>query len=141
MPKESQTEMLLTTILVELANIKKGLFNEDVIELSEVVKELKQEVSELRYLSESVTSLKSDLSELKYTLLNPEDGVIVKVNKNTDFRLSREPKIPHYEDKVRQLDDIIKWKDGVNRALWIIFTTLVGIAIKIVFFGSNGVID
>ena len=27
------------------------------------------------------------MSELKYTLLNPEDGVIVKTNQNTEFRL------------------------------------------------------
>ena len=45
---------------------------------------------ELVQMGKDMESLKDDLSDLKYTLLNPEDGVIVKTNMNTSFRLWKE---------------------------------------------------
>ena len=59
-------KQLLESVLSELLHIKKHMPN-----------------GELKAMLEDVKDLKEDMSELKYTLLNPDDGVIVKTNKNT----------------------------------------------------------
>ena len=64
---------ILETVLTELKSIRTGMPN-----------------GELKQILESQKDMKEDISDLKYTLLNPEDGVIVKVNKNTAFRRSFE---------------------------------------------------
>lgn len=126
---------LLNSILKELDGIKKSLVTEDrdLEDLSEIVDNLKDSVRDFKDIPRTILDLKEDISDLKHTLLNPEDGVIVKVNKNTEFRLDREKKV-HYDE---QLKELVRWKAGVNTALWIIFTALVGIVVKIIFFGNK----
>ena len=65
------------------------------------------------------------MKEIKEILLDPEDGIIVRVNKNTFWR--------------RQVDAdefklLLRWKQNVNHAMWISYTALVGIIIKLIFF-------
>ena len=67
------------------------------------------------------------------TLLNPEDGIIVRVNKNTSFRYDREEKIPYYDNIVLEFQKMKDWKDGVTKALWILFgatISIIGFIIK-----------
>ena len=99
--------------------------------------ELKHMSRAIQELKDSQDDLKDDLSEIKYTLLNPEDGVIVKVNKNTDFRKAREAKSQYYDRIVNEFDKMKEWKDGVTKALWIIFTALVGLLIHVFYQMQN----
>jgi len=80
---------------------------------------------ELKAMAEDMKEMKEDISDLKYTLLNPEDGVIVKTNQNTYFRKT-------VQDKVERIDELVAWKDTVTKALWILFTAIVGLIVKIV---------
>ena len=41
---------------------------------------------ELKQMQLDMSELKEDISEMKYTLLNPDNGVIVNTNKNTEHR-------------------------------------------------------
>ena len=41
---------------------------------------------ELKQMQKDLEAMKEDVSDLKYTLLNPDNGVIVNTNKNTEFR-------------------------------------------------------
>jgi hypothetical protein len=41
-------------------------------------------------LKKDQRSMKDDISDMKKKLLDPESGVIVKVNENTKFRLAEE---------------------------------------------------
>lgn len=108
---------LLETVLSELKNIKKEIpFSENSI------------------LLERIDELKENVTFIKSVLLNPETGVIVKVNKNTHFREEKEHEEAHYLEYKNDLADLKKWRDSINKALWIMFTTVVGILIKIVFF-------
>ncbi len=86
---------------------------------------------ELKSMLEDVKDLKEDMSELKYTLLNPEDGVIVKTNQNTTFRKKMEMGDKDFADKMSEVQDLSRWRDGVNKALWIIFTVLAGVVLKL----------
>ena len=39
-------------------------------------------------LHDDILIMKQDISEIKKRLLDPEDGVVVRINKNTSFRKS-----------------------------------------------------
>ena len=107
---------ILENVLKELVNIKKDMPN-----------------GELQALIEDVKDMKEDMSELKYTLLNPEDGVIVKTNQNTLFRKQLEGNQKEFDNKMLEVESIKRWKDGVNKALWVVFGVLAAIIINMIF--------
>lgn len=102
----------------------------DVLDLvySELLS-LKSEMpnGELSSLIKDVRAMKKDISELKVVLLNPEDGLIVKTNKNTEFMNQELDRRPTIDKKIAQVEELVQWKSAVNKALWIIFTVLAGI--------------
>jgi predicted RNA-binding protein with EMAP domain len=112
---------ILETVLSELKSIRTGMPN-----------------GELKQILESQREMKEDISELKYTLLNPEDGVIVKVNKNTDFRKSSEKKSDEYHQLIKDLEDLKGWKQTVIKVLWILFGAVVTILTKVFFYTTTG---
>ena len=67
----------------------------------------------------------TNVKEIKAILLDPEDGLIVRVNKNTYWR--REIDSDEFKAMVR-------WKQAMTNAMWISYSALVGILIKIIFF-------
>ena len=111
---------LLENVLSELGSIKKGLPNGEL-------KHMMRTMDEFR---DNQNSMKEDISELKKTLLDPNDGVIVATNKNTEFRRERQERLPYYENVIVEFQKLQDWKNGVTRALWIVFTVLAGIIIK-----------
>lgn len=124
-PNESNAFM--RAILDELSIMKAKLPNGDLKIIQLGMEDLKNSQSEM----------KKDLSDLKRKLLDPDDGVIVKVNENTKFRVEQE-KIQEKEEAefksmVLEHAELMKWKGGVTKALWIFFTALVGILAKIFF--------
>ncbi len=126
---ENKTEIttLMKEILDELSSMKKNLPNGElkIIQLS--VEELKQQQGEL----------KKDISDLKKKLLDPDNGVIVKVNENTKFiQAQKESDKEHekeYKDLLLEHAELVKWKGTVTKTLWIIFSALVGIFTKMFF--------
>ena len=114
-------------ILDEISSMKKNLPNGElkIIQLS--VEELKQQQGEL----------KKDISDLKKKLLDPDNGVIVKVNENTKFiQAQKESDKEHekeYKDLLLEHAELVKWKGTVTKTLWIIFSALVGIFTKMFF--------
>jgi len=108
---------VLELILSEIATMKTKLPNGELKRMEEAIRDLR----------DNYTTLKEDVSDIKYTLLNPEDGIIVRVNKNSDWRKEREEKQKYYDKIVTEFEKMKDWKDGVTKALWIVFTALVGI--------------
>ena len=92
---------------------------------------------ELTRMAESMDEMKEDISELKFMLLNPEDGVIVKVNKNSDFRKKFEINEKEFVDTLKSVEELRRFKETVTKALWIIFTALVGIVIRILLMNGG----
>jgi hypothetical protein len=92
-------------------------------------------------LKNSQAEMKRELSDIKRKLLDPDDGVIVKVNENTRFRAEFERRQERedvaYQKMLIEHSELVKWKSGVNKALWIFFTTLIGILTKIFFLSEN----
>ena len=78
--------------------------------------------------------LKDDIKELKERLLNPDNGVVARVNRNSDFRKDSEQRGPLCQQSFENMEDnvnsILSWKDTVSKALWILFTGIAGLIIK-----------
>ena len=65
------------------------------------------------------------IKEIKEILLDPEDGIIVRVNKNTFWRK---------EIDADEFKALLRWKQSVTHAMWIAYTALTGIIIKLMFW-------
>jgi predicted RNA-binding protein with EMAP domain len=98
-------------ILLRLENIQKRLPNGEITSLIQTMKEMKE-----------------DISEMKYTLLNPETGVIVKTNKNMEKAQNLEERLEELEDEILAVPDLIRFRENVTKALWILFSSIVLIA-------------
>jgi len=114
---------LLETIVLELHTLKTKMPNG----------ELKAMARDIEDLKTSYHDIKDNISDIKFTLLNPEDGVIVKVNKVSEWRQAKEKKSEEYENALQEVRDLMKWKEGASKALWIIFTAIVGLSFNVFF--------
>lgn len=65
---------------------------------------------EMAHVKHAQVKMQTDLSMIKERLLNPDEGTVARVNKNTSFRKS------------------------TNKVLWSIWITLLGILTKIIFW-------
>jgi|TARA_R110000803_G_scaffold210433_1_gene282182 hypothetical protein len=108
---------ILELILTEINIMKTKLPNGELKRMEESVRDLR----------DNYASLKEDTADIKFTLLNPEDGIIVRVNKNTEYRQDRESRQRYYDKIVTDFEKMRDWKYGVTKALWIVFTALLGI--------------
>jgi|TARA_A200000159_G_scaffold5984_1_gene5409 hypothetical protein len=108
---------ILENILSELGTMKKKLPNGELKRMEQNFQEMKDFQHEL----------KEDFSDIKYTLLNPENGVIVRVNKNTAFRRDSETTPEELLELKLELSKLQDWKSGVVKALWVLFSGLIGV--------------
>jgi hypothetical protein len=77
---------------------------------SEIHSEIQLIKKDVEFLRESQVKVQADIAEIKKTLLDPDDGAIARVNKNTEFR------------KV------------ASAALWSIWLTMLGVLAKLIFW-------
>ena len=94
-----------------------NITNKEIIE--------KLDCLEARYSSGQLDEIHETVKEIKQILLDPEDGLIVRVNKNTYWRR---------ELDADEFKALLRWKQAVTHALWISYSALLGILIKIIFF-------
>ena len=80
---------------------------------------------EARLPNGELLEIHENVKEIKAILLDPEDGLIVRVNKNTYWRR---------EIDADEFKALVRWKQGITHAMWISYTALFGILIKIIFF-------
>ena len=65
------------------------------------------------------------IKEIKEILLGPEDGIIVRVNKNTYWRK---------QINIQEIEELKSFKNNVIKALWGIYTVVLGIIAKLIFW-------
>tara|TARA_Y100001938_G_scaffold143899_1_gene217497 strand:- start:2489 stop:2800 length:312 start_codon:yes stop_codon:yes gene_type:complete len=85
-------------------------------------------------MEKKLEEIDEKLDALTKKLLDPDDGFVTRVNKNTAFRRLREEEMPYLDEMIEDFNDVKKWKDNVSKALWILFTAIVGVIIKLIFF-------
>ena len=83
------------------------------------------ECIEQRLPNGELLEMHENIKEIKAILLDPEDGLIVRVNKNTYWR--REIDSDEFKAMVR-------WKQAMTHAMWVIYSAVIGILVKIIFF-------
>lgn len=117
-----------------MANDKSN--SELVRELLEAFTSLKAKMEDPNYVQleasikqviDNQSDMKEDVSELKKRLLNPYDGAIVEISKNTQWRKQQEKDERDYERLVDQHKDLVKWKSTFTKVFWTLFTTTVGV--------------
>ena len=121
--KDITSTFLMKQILDELNHLKINMPNGELKHLQTTMEDLKKDQR----------LMKDDISDMKKKLLDPESGVIVKVNENTKFRLAEENRYDDYMKFNIDVDSLKKWQSGVNKALWIIFGAILAIALKVMF--------
>ena len=80
---------------------------------------------ETKLMNGELEEIHQTVKEIKEVLLDPEDGLIVRVNKNTFWRK---------EINADEFKLLLRWKQTVTHAMWIAYTALTGIIIKLMFW-------
>lgn len=112
---------------------------EEIIKALDVIKtklpngELESIKRSIESLSQDQKAIKEDLEYFKKRLFNPDDGVIVRINKNTDSILRFEEQLDDIPDLKNRIENVERWQSGVNKALWFIFTTVAGLIIAAIY--------
>ena len=72
--------------------------------------EIKLVKQDLRYVKAGQEKMQADLTMIKRTVLNPDEGTIARVNRNTDFRKK------------------------ASGALWSVWVAVLGVIAKLIFW-------
>ncbi len=77
---------------------------------SDLHNEIKLVKKDMTFLKDGQLKMQSDITMIKKVLLDPDNGTISKVNRNTDFRKK------------------------ANAALWSIWVAMIGVIAKLIFW-------
>lgn len=108
---------LVKELLEAFASLKNKMEDPNYVQLEGSIKQL----------IDNQRDMKADMSELKSKLLNPFDGAIVEIRKNTEFRSDWEKRQRDIEKMQEEHRDLVKWKTNFVKIFWTIFTTAVGV--------------
>ena len=88
-------------------------------------------------LTAGQSSLKEVIKELKERLLNPDDGIVARVNRNSEFRKSSEQSGPLCKKSFEEMQDGVQeltiWRQNVTKVMWLLVTGIIGLGFKVVF--------
>ena len=77
---------------------------------SDLHNEIKLVKKDMTFLKEGQSKMQSDITMIKKVLLDPDNGTISRVNRNTDFRKK------------------------ANAAIWSIWIAMIGVIAKLIFW-------
>ena len=116
MVRKTQSQ-ILNEVLDELQEIKKGLPNGEIVLIQKSLEDLE----------EGQKSLKREIRTIQKRLFNPDTGLIVEVNKNTEFKVEN-------QENLKDIDNLVSWKSNVTKALWVVYSAIIGVIIKLLFW-------
>ena len=94
-----------------------AITNKEIIE--------KLDCLEARVSGGELQEIHQTVNEIKEILLDPEDGIVVRVNKNTYWRK---------EVDADEFKALVRWKKSMTQAMWVLYSAVVGIIIKLLFW-------
>jgi tetrahydromethanopterin S-methyltransferase subunit G len=89
---------------------------------------------DINNLDEKLDRLDGKMDKIFSKLLDPEIGLVVRVNKNTERLDERDKKMPEWMGEIDQFRYMKKWKGNVTRALWVIYAAIIGYVTKLIFW-------
>lgn len=124
MPRQTRTTTdTLSAILETMQSLESKMPNGEL-------KVIKSDVEELKTCYHS---MKQDLSDIKFKLLNPEDGIIVRVNNNKRRLDEVEGIVDEIGEEVTEMStdvhDLKSYKKNVNTALYAVYAATVGLVV------------
>lgn len=127
MPRQARTTTdTLSAILDTMQSLEAKMPNGEL-------KVIKSDVEELK---SCYRSMKQDLSDIKLKLLNPEDGIIVKVNDNKRRVEEVEGIVDEIGEEVAEMatdvHDLKSYKKNINTALYAVYAATVGLVVHAV---------
>ena len=114
-----------------------------IYELSRAIEDLRKKMPngefeiirlKLEGLETDIHDIKTDVDKMKKWILNPEDGVVVKVNKHEEKLKKLSAVKSSSQDMSDDIKDLKNFKSGMTKALWVIYATVVGLIAKMFFF-------
>lgn len=111
----------------------------DILDALEVIKD-KLPNGELKVIQERIETIeyaqydmKEDLKTIRRQLLDPEDGIVVRVNKNTEYRKLKDESDKEFRKVLDEHKELMSFKSTATRVLWILFTAIIGIVVSMLF--------
>lgn len=112
--KSSTNKELLQNLVDRLDTIEKHMPNGEMVVI----------MNHIETMMEKQEKMYQDLSEMKKTLLNPDNGVVVRVNKNTEFREEQEDKERDFDKLFREHYQLMTFKSNITKFLWLILSSI-----------------
>jgi len=89
---------------------------------------------DIETLGEDVREINDKLDRLMIKLLDPDEGLVVRVNKNTNRLDERDKNLAGWMKDVRDFHYMKKWKSTVTKALWGLYAAIIGYIVKLLFW-------
>lgn len=102
--------------------------------MSTTAQEIALMKKDIETLSSEVKELNKKIDNLMIKLLDPDSGIVVRVNKNTDRLNERDQNMGKWMRDIEDFHHMKKWKNGVNKALWVVYASIIGFVIKLIFW-------
>ena len=112
--KSLTNKQILETLVERLDNIEEHMPNGEMVII----------MNHIETIMEKQQKMYEDLSEMKKTLLNPDNGVVVRVNKNTEFREEQESKERDFDKLFREHYQLMTFKSNITKFLWLILSSI-----------------
>lgn len=106
-------KQVLESLCVEIAKLKKDMPNGNILKIEQSINEMHLNQKEM----------KKDVKAIQKRLFNPDDGLIVETNRNTEFRVMCEPE---RQQLIDQFKGVLRWKKVIEWGIGIIFVAVVG---------------
>jgi t-SNARE complex subunit (syntaxin) len=99
-------------------------------EIIDALKDIRnhQPNGELKRIEKCVKGLATKVDDMHNKIMDPENGLIVQTNKNTEFRTTCEPE---REVLIDQFKGVLRWKKVIEWGLGVVFVAIIGTVIKI----------
>jgi predicted nucleic acid-binding Zn-ribbon protein len=89
---------------------------------------------DIETLSKDIRELNEKMDKLMVKLLDPDTGLVVRVNKNTDRLDEKDKFIAESIKDINDFREMKKWKANVTTALWGLYTTILAWLAKTLFW-------
>ena len=96
--------------------------------LSDEFKDVNHKLSVIESNQDDVRNMVRRLND---KINDPDVGIIVKTNRNTEFRESCEPERAKL---LTQFDSVLRWKNTIQWVLYTIGVAVIGAIVKLIFF-------
>jgi hypothetical protein len=89
---------------------------------------------DIEMLGKDIKELNEKMDKLMVKLLDPDTGLVVRVNKNTERLDERDKSMDQWMKDLEDFRAMKKWKSNVTTALWGLYTAVLAWIAKMLFW-------